>query len=50
MYSKCEDTFLFLHTIFFLYTLKNAGVFQPKFGLNMDKPKIQLKVKVGLKF
>jgi len=21
------------------YTLKNAGLFQPKFGSNMDKPK-----------
>jgi len=42
-------------------TLKNAGLFQPKFGSNMDKPKcwvknviqkLQLKVKVevGLKF
>jgi len=32
-------------------TLKNAGLFEPKFGSNMDKPKmqlnkLQLKVKV----
>jgi len=44
-----------------LFTLKNAGLFQPKFGSNMDKLKcwvknvsykLQLKVKVevGLKF
>jgi len=38
-----------------LYTLKNAGLFQPKFESNMDKPKcwvknaikyVQLKMKV----
>jgi len=26
-----------------LYTLKNAGLFQPKFGSNMDKPKCWVK-------
>jgi len=25
------------------YTLKNAGLFQPKFGSNMDKPKCWVK-------
>jgi len=25
------------------YTLKNAGLFQPKFGTNMDKPKCWVK-------
>jgi len=25
------------------YTLKNDGLFQPKFGLNMDKPKCWVK-------
>jgi len=37
-----------------MYTLKNAGLFQPKFGSNMDKPKCWVKnvIKklVGLKF
>jgi len=43
-----------------LHTLKkNVGLFQPKFGSNMDKPKcwvknaiknVQVKVEVGLKF
>jgi len=33
-----------------IYTLNNAGLFEPKFGSNMDKPKcaiknLQLKVK-----
>jgi len=40
-------------------TLKNAELFEPKFGSNMDKPKcwdknaikkITVKVEVGLKF
>jgi len=26
-----------------LYTLKNAGLFEPKFGSNMDKPKCWVK-------
>jgi len=26
-----------------LHTLKNAGLFQPKFGSNMDKPKCWVK-------
>jgi len=26
----------------YLYTLKNAGLFQTKFGSNMDKPKPKL--------
>jgi len=26
-----------------LYTLKNAGLFEPKFGSNMDKPKYWVK-------
>jgi len=26
-----------------LYTLKNAGLFQPKFGSNMDKPQCWVK-------
>jgi len=26
-----------------IYTLKNAGLFQPKFGSNMDKPKCWVK-------
>jgi len=26
-----------------LYTLKNTGLFQPKFGSNMDKPKCWVK-------
>jgi len=28
---------------FNIYTLKNAGLFQPKFGSNMDKPKCWVK-------
>jgi len=27
----------------FVYTLKTAGLFQPKFGSNMDKPKCWVK-------
>jgi len=31
----------YLHELY--YTLKNAGLFQPKFGSNMDKPKCWVK-------
>jgi len=33
---------LCVYTVCF-YTLKNAGLFQPKFGSNMDKPKFWVK-------
>jgi len=36
-------TFLFPVDPMFSYTLKNAGLFQPKFGSNMDKPKCWVK-------
>jgi len=32
----------FPHTIF-VYTLNNAGLLEPKFGSNMDKPKCWVK-------
>jgi len=30
-----------------LCTLKNVGLFQPKFGLNMDKPKCWVKIVIN---
>jgi len=38
-----------------MHSKKNAGLFQPKFGSNVDKPKcwvkkFKLKVEVGLNF
>jgi len=44
---NCE-VFLAVITIYvyirvYIYTLKNAGMFQPKFGSNMDKPKCWVK-------
>jgi len=34
----------------FLHTPKNAGLFQPKFGSNMDKPKDWVKSNKQMKF
>jgi len=38
-----RNTFSFLLVTIELFTLKNAGLFQPKFGSNMTNPSVGLK-------
>jgi len=42
--TVCNDMKISCLSKLSLYTLKNAGLFQPKFMSNMDKPKCWVKI------